>query len=242
MVWRQGKSRLHTRNFVNDYDFGVKRATFVATLPQTLATFVATFAQKRTPMPATFATSPATMTATLAERRATTRSHGQHGGPATPPRAPGRRTMAASWQHTAKAAMHGGGCNATPQGHKQGVQRAQSGGNVGTADRVKAPHSGVKMANRAYSRKAPGIHREQKKTPHSLRHAGHGYFWSFARSSSSNTGCNKIYNRITGGTSLFRPPNMRRSRARSARPPSRRGRSCPRSAAGSCTVPQYRPS
>lgn len=93
---------------------------------------------------------------------------------------------------------------ATPR-HKA-INKAYSahraGGNVGTADRVKAPHSGVKMANRAYSRKAPGIHREQKKTPHSLRHAGHGYFWSFARSSSSNTGCNKIYNRITGGTSL----------------------------------------
>lgn len=147
MVWRQGKSRLHTRNFVNDYDFGVKRATFVATLPQTLATFVATFAQKRTPMPATFATSPATMTATLAERRATTRNHGQHGGPATPPRAPGRRTMAASWQHTAKAAMHGGGCNATPQWHKQGVQRTQSGGNVGTAARIKTPYRCVKSEN-----------------------------------------------------------------------------------------------
>nr|DAQ65351.1 MAG TPA: hypothetical protein [Caudoviricetes sp.] len=58
------------------------------------------------------------------------------------------------------------------------------------------------MANRAYSRKAPGIHREQKKTPHSLRHAGHGYFWSFARSSSSKIGCNRIYNRIIVGTSL----------------------------------------
>lgn len=150
--------------------------------------------------------------------------------------------MAASWQHTAKAAMHGGGCNATPQGHKQGVQRAQSGGNVGTAARVKAPHSGVKMANRAYSRKAPGIHREQKKTPHSLRHAGHGYFWSLARSKSSRMGCNRIYSKIKSGTPLPRPPDMRRSRARSARPPSGCWRSCPRSAAGSCIVPQYRPS
>lgn len=58
------------------------------------------------------------------------------------------------------------------------------------------------MANRAYSRKAPGIHREQKKTPHSVSHAGHGYFWSFARSSSSKIGCNRIYNKIIVGTSL----------------------------------------
>ena len=70
----------------------------------------------------------------------------------------------------------GAGHSATPQGHKQGVQRTQSGGNVGTAARVKVPYRGVKMANKAYDRKAPGIHREQMKTPHSLRHAGR---WSF---------------------------------------------------------------
>ena len=58
------------------------------------------------------------------------------------------------------------------------------------------------MANKAHSRKAPGIHREQKKTPHSVSHAGQCYFWSFARSSSSRTGCNRIYNKINGGTSL----------------------------------------
>ena len=58
------------------------------------------------------------------------------------------------------------------------------------------------MANRAYSRKAAGIHQQQKKTPHSVSHAGQCYFWSFARSSSSNTGCNRIYNKINGGTSF----------------------------------------
>ena len=57
------------------------------------------------------------------------------------------------------------------------------------------------MANKAYSRKAAGIHREQKKTPHSVSHAGQCYFCSFARSSSSRTGCNRIYNRIIVGTS-----------------------------------------
>lgn len=58
------------------------------------------------------------------------------------------------------------------------------------------------MANKAHSRKAPGIHREQKKTPHSVSHAGQCYFWSFARSSSSKTGCNRIYSKTKGGTSF----------------------------------------
>lgn len=74
----------------------------------------------------------------------------------------------------------------------------------GIVPNIKTPYTRVKMANMAYSRKAPGIHREQKKTPHSLRHAGHGYFWSFARSSISKIGCNRIYNKIKGGTSLHR--------------------------------------
>lgn len=82
--------------------------------------------------------------------------------------------MAASWQHTAKRKCTAG--SATPQGHKQGVQRTQSGSNVGTAARIKTPYRCVKMANKAYSRKAPGIHREQRETPHSVSHAGR---WSF---------------------------------------------------------------
>lgn len=179
MVWRQGKSRLYTRNFVNDYDFGVKRATFVATLPQTLATFVATFAQKRTTMPATFATFPATMTATLAKRHAPTRSHGQHGGASHP--AKGTWAAHDGGKLAAQAAMYGGGCNATPQGHKQGAQRTQSGGNVGTATRVKTSYRGVKMVNKAYGRKAPGIHREQRETPHGVSHAGRWSFLAFGQ-------------------------------------------------------------
>lgn len=81
----------------------------------------------------------------------------------------------------AQAAMHGGGCNATPQGHKQGAQRTHSGGNVGTATRVKTPYRGVKMANKAYDRKAPGIHREQRETPHSASHAGRWSFLAFGQ-------------------------------------------------------------
>lgn len=127
-------------------------------------------------MPATFATFPATMTATLAERRATTRSHGQHGGASHPAKGTGAAHDGGKLAAHRKAAMYGGGRNATPQGHKRGVQRTQSGGNVGTAAIVKAPYRGVKMANKAYDRKAPGIHRAQRETPHSLRHAGR---WSF---------------------------------------------------------------
>ena len=108
---------------------------------------------------------------------------------------------AASWQCTAQAAIHGAGENATQQGHKQRPQCKQDGVGIGIAPNIKTPYRRVKIANKAYSRKAAGIHREQKKTPHSVSHAGHGYFWSFARSSSSRTGCNRIYNRIKGDTS-----------------------------------------
>ena len=76
----------------------------------------------------------------------------------------GTRT-AASWQRTAQEAIHGAGDNATPQGHKQRPQGKQDGGGIGIAPNIKTPHRGVKMANMAYSRKAPGIHREQKKNP-----------------------------------------------------------------------------
>lgn len=75
-------------------------------------------------------------------------------GSATPTRTQGRRTMAAS---------HGGGCNATPQGHKQGAQRTRGGGNVGTATRVKAPYRGVQMANKAYNKKPPEYTRSKGK-------------------------------------------------------------------------------
>lgn len=104
-------------------------------------------------MPATFATFPATMTATLAERHAPTRSHGQHGGASH--HANGTGAARDGGKLEAQAAMHGGGCNATPQGHKQGAQSTQSGGNVGTVTRVKAHYRGVKMANKAYSKKPP---------------------------------------------------------------------------------------
>ena len=71
------------------------------------------------------------------------------------------------------------------------------------APNIKTPHRCIKMANRAYSRKAPGIHQEQRKTPHSVSNAGQGYYFcSFARSSSSKIGCNRIYSKIKGGTSV----------------------------------------
>ena len=200
-MWQE-KSRLYTRNFVNDYDFGVKRAT----LAQTPATFAATFARSRTTMPATFATFTATFTATLVER------HARRSGHRSPPRPHRRSRVHPPTRHqgnmdggnlAAKAASPGAEDNTTPQGHKWRPQGDRDGGGIGIAPSIKTPHRGVKMANRAYSRKAAGIHREQKKTPHSVGHAGHGYFWSFARSSSSKTGCNRIYNRTKGGTSLY---------------------------------------
>lgn len=132
-----------------------------------------------------------------------------------PPETPGRHRRSRGQSPTrpqgnkdggklaAQAVSHGAGDNATPQGHKQRPQDKRDGGGIGIAPNIKTPCRRIKMANRAYSRKAPGIHREQRKTPHSVSHAGQGcYFCSFARSSSSNTGCSRIYNKINGGTSL----------------------------------------
>lgn len=176
-------------------------ATFTATLP-------ATFARSRTTMPATFATFPETFPATLAERHARRSSRRT-----TPDRIAGaghRRRQghrgtrtAASWQRTAQPASHGAGDNDTPQGHKQGLQSKRDGGGIGIAPNMKTPYRCVKMTNKTHSRKAPGIHQKQRKTPHSVSHAGQGcYFWSFARSSSNRMGCNKIYSKIKGSTSF----------------------------------------
>ena len=91
-------------------------------------------------------------------------------GPATPPRARG----GARWRQAGSTPQSGNVRRAAPR-HKA-INKAQSGSNVGTAARIKAPYMCVKMANKAHSRKAPGIHREQRETPHSVSHAGR---WSF---------------------------------------------------------------
>lgn len=83
----------------------------------------------------------------------------------------GTRTEA-SWQRTAQAAHHGAGGNAAPQGHKQGPQDKRECGGIGIAPNIKTPYRRVKMANEPYSRKAAGIHQKQRKTPHSVSHAG----------------------------------------------------------------------
>lgn len=170
-------------------------ATFAATLP-------ATFARSRTTMPATFATFPATLE----------ESHARRSSHRRPPR-PHRRSMGqpparpqghkGGGKLAAHAASRSAGDNTTPQGHKQGPQNTRGYGGIGIATNIKTPCRRIKMANMAYSRKAPGIHREQRKTPHSVSHAGQGYFCSFARSSRSRMGCNRIYNKIKGGTSFF---------------------------------------
>lgn len=169
-------------------------ATFTATLP-------ATFAQRGTTMPATFATFPAT----LAERHARRSIHRRPPGAAPPEQAaPPTKQQGnkGGGKRTAQAASLGAEDRATPQGHKQRPQGEQDGGGIGIAASIKTPCRRVKMANRAYSRKAPGIHREQKETPHSVSHAGRCYFWSFARSSNSRMGCSRIYSKIIVGTSL----------------------------------------
>lgn len=122
-------------------------------------------------------------------------------------------------QHTAKRKCAAGG-DATPQGHKQGAQRTRGGSNVGTAARVKAPYRCVKMANKAYNKKSPEYTGSKGKPRTACAMRGVGHFWSLARSKSSRMGCNRIYSKIKSGTPLPRPPDMRRSRARSARPPS----------------------
>lgn len=90
------------------------------------------------------------------------------------PRQGNRATRAAhdGGKLAAQAESHGAGYNATPQGHKQRPQGKQGGGGIVIAPNIKTPYRDVKMANRAYSRKAAGIHQQQRKTPHSVSHAG----------------------------------------------------------------------
>ena len=173
-------------------------ATFTATLP-------ATFARSRTTMPATFATFPETLPATLAEsharrssRRRPPRPHRLSRG--QPPARPQGHKDGGKLE--AQAESRSAGDNDTPQGHKQGPQNTLGYGSIEIAQNIKTHYRCIKMANMAYSRKAAGIHQQQRKTPHSVSHAGQGYFWSFARSSSSRMGCNRIYNKIKGGTSF----------------------------------------
>lgn len=121
--------------------------------------------------------------------------------PATPPRARG----GARWRQAGSTPQSGNarrGGDATPQGHKQGAQRTRGGSNVGTAARVKAPYRGVKMANKAYNKKSPEYTGSKGKPRTACAMRGVGHFWSLARSKSSRMGCNRIYNKIKGGTSL----------------------------------------
>lgn len=173
-------------------------------MAQALATFTAT-------MPATFATFPET----LAERHARRSSHRRTPNTET---APPEQGTAADKAPGAQGRRQAGSASGKPQRRGQrhatgpqtrGTERAELRRYIGIAQNIKTPYRCAKTANRAYIRKAAGIHQRQRKTPHSVSHAGQGcYFWSFARSSSSSTGCNRIYNKINGGTSF--PNNLRR--------------------------------
>lgn len=131
-------------------------------------------------------TPPATETAPPSRGQPPTRPQGQKGG----------------GKLAAQAASHGARGNATPYANKQGAQRAQSGGNIGTAPRVKAPYRCVKIANKEYRKKPPEYTGSKGKPRTACAMRGGGHFWSFARSKSKRIGCNRIYNRIKGGTSL----------------------------------------
>ena len=151
-------------------------------MAQTPATFTAT-------MPATFATFPATLVATLAARYATPGSPGQHGGAHTTSH---RDRATEKGPATDKATgAQGRQAGSTPQKQQDTAQRTtprhrainkarRTRGTaavyIGIAQSIKTPYRCVKMANKAYSRKAPGIHREKKETPHSVSHAGRWLF------------------------------------------------------------------
>lgn len=149
-------------------------ATFTATLP-------GTFARSRTTMPATFATFPETFPATLAERHARRSNHRRPPATETTPPdqgaaidkatgAQGRRQAgSASSKPRSRGQRHAIGSQTRRTAHAEQRQ-------YWVAHRIKTPCRCVKMANKACGRKAPGIHREQRETPHSLRHAGR---WSF---------------------------------------------------------------
>lgn len=131
-------------------------------------------------------TPPATETAPPSRGQPPTRPQGQKGG----------------GKLAAQAASHGARGNATPYANKQGAQRTQSGGNIGTAPRVKAPYRCVKIANKAYRKKPPEYTGSKGKPRTACAMRGGGHFWSLARSKRKRMGCNRIYNRIKGGTSL----------------------------------------
>lgn len=109
------------------------------------------------------------------------------------------KRAAASWQRKRQATAHGATPRHTPTNK---AHSAQSGGNIGTAPRVKAPYRCVKIANKAYRKKPPEYTGSKGKPRTACAMRGGGHFWSFARSKSKRIGCNRIYNRIKGGTSL----------------------------------------
>lgn len=156
-------------------------------------------------MPAAFATFPETLAESLARRSSHRRPPATETAPPEQETAAGKATGQQGRRQAGSAPRKR---QATEQGttprHKaiNNGHRAHSGGGIyRNSAQNKTPRRAVKVANRAYCRKAAGIHQKQRKTPHSVSHAGQCYFWSFARSSSSRTGCNRIYNKINGGTS-----------------------------------------
>lgn len=134
-------------------------------------------------------TPPATETAPPSRGQPPTRPQGQKGG----------------GKLAAQAASHGARGNTTPYANKQGAQRTQSGGNIGTAPRVKAPYRCVKIANKAYRKKPPEYTGSKGKPRTACAMRGGGYLVSFARSCRIKTGASKNMSKINGGTSLKLP-------------------------------------
>ena len=58
------------------------------------------------------------------------------------------------------------------------------------------------MANKAYRKKPPEYAGSKGKPRTACAMRGGGHFWSLARSKSRRIGCNRIYSKTKGGTSL----------------------------------------
>ena len=156
----QRKSRLYTRNFVNDYDFGVNERLWRRRLrlSQRLCQRLSRGLSRRLWRRATHGEAAA---------GAPGRHRRSRGQPPTKP-----QENKSGGKLAEQAESHGAEDNATPQGHKQEPQNTRVGGGIGIAPNIKTPYRCGKMANRAYGKKAAGIHQKQRKTPHSVSHAG----------------------------------------------------------------------
>lgn len=174
-------------------------------MAQTLATLAATFARSRTTMPATFATFPETFPATLAER------HARRSSRRSPRPTPQEQGAAADKATGAKGRRQAGSASGKPRrtGQRHAIRQqtrrtahAERRQYRGQRPELKRLIGAVKWQIR-HTKKPPEYTGSKGKPRTACAMRGGGHFWSLARSKSRRIGCNRIYNKIKGGTSAI---------------------------------------